>query len=109
MSGIIPVNHRTLVPDVPGGEAVPHRETPAAAPAPAGLNRKEAEQTQQTLNRVLNPLNLSMEIQFDDAHNTYGFKIVDRVTKEVVREFPSPGVLVAARDAVQGMFVDQHS
>ena len=107
MSGITPVSPRIPVPDSPGGETVPQRETPARVPA--SLNRKEAEQTQQTLNQVLNPLNLSMEIQFDDAHNTYGFKIVDRVTKEVVREFPSPGVLVAARDAVQGLFVDQHS
>jgi hypothetical protein len=45
----------------------------------------------------------------DGRQPTYGFKIVDRWTKEVIGEFPHTGALKTARDAVHGLFVDQHS
>jgi flagellar protein FlaG len=112
MPGIPPVGRRTTFTDTPAteptAEAVrPQPEQPPASAAKAEMDRAEAEYTVKTLNRVLNPLDLNMQIQFDDETNRYGFKIVDRRTNEVIREFPTPGVLEAARDAVAGMFVDQ--
>lgn len=71
------------------------------------MSKAEAEHTATTLNRVLNPLDLNLLIHYDDENHRYGFKIVDRKTNEVIREFPTPGVLEAARDALAGMFIDQ--
>jgi uncharacterized FlaG/YvyC family protein len=113
MSGIPPVVRRTPLTDAPVAEPAadllrPHAEpTKAEAAVKPALSRDEAEQTVKTLNRVLNPMDLNVHIHYDDENHRYGFKIVDRRTNEVIREFPTPSVLEAARDAVAGLFVDQ--
>jgi uncharacterized FlaG/YvyC family protein len=110
MSGIPPVVRRTAPTEATAAEPVtahPAAEPKAAVPAKPAMSRAEAEHTVTTLNRVLNPLDLNLLIHYDDESHRYGFKIVDKRTNEVIREFPIHGVLEAARDAVAGMFVDQ--
>lgn len=113
MSGIPPVVRRTPLTDAQAAEPAaehprPQPERPQAAEPQAELSRAEAAHTVTTLNRILNPLDLDLQIHYDRENRRYGFKIVDQRTNEVIREFPTPSVLAAARDAVAGMFIDQH-
>ncbi|MBC7544146.1 MAG: flagellar protein FlaG [Candidatus Sericytochromatia bacterium] len=111
MSGIMPVTRRLplLVPQSATSELSTGPPAKTVAGTQAEVSRAEVLQSVEALNRVLDPLNLSLTIKYDEARRTYGFKIVDRQTKEVIREFPFPGVLAAVRDAAQGLFVDQRS
>jgi uncharacterized FlaG/YvyC family protein len=111
MSGIPPVVRRTPLTEPTVTDAAieiqpPPPEAPPAA-SPLAMSRTEAEHTVTTLNRILNPLDLNVQIDYDEENRRYGFKIVDRRTNEVIREFPTPSVLEAARDVVAGLLVDQ--
>jgi len=111
MSGISPVVRPMPLTGPTVTEAASEIQLPPAgappAAAPLAMSRAEAERTVTTLNRILSPLDLNVHIDYDEENRRYGFKIVDRRTNEVIREFPTPGVLEAARDVVAGLFVDQ--
>ena len=109
MSGVSEVSPRLPAPEPVKPEPVRRPEPAPAhvAQAATAAARQEVEEAVATLAPVLDPLQISLNIRYDEEARTYRVKIIDERTKEVIREIPNQSVLEAARQAARGLFVDQ--
>ena len=83
------------------------QETAAAQRAPGSLDQlKEAV---KATNDFVNLVNNSVEFSLDDDTGATVVKVIDKETKEVVRQIPSEEMLAIAKalDTVQGLLVRQ--
>lgn len=103
--------------------AVPHApNTPPTAvnSAARGSNAEQGKDSAQgqrqnlqssidALNEFIKPQNTSLEFSIDDDSGTVVVKVMDKETKEVIKQFPSEEALELAKalDKLKGLLVQQ--
>ena len=103
----------------PARAAKPSGETAARTGAPAHLSaqveqvqpadRERLETATQSVREFVKPINSNIEFSVNDDTGQLVVKIIDRATKEVIRQMPSEEMLSIAKtlDGIKGLFVTQ--
>ncbi|MCB1931248.1 MAG: flagellar protein FlaG [Candidatus Accumulibacter sp.] len=85
----------------------------ASLPGPASPvqlpDRKTLEAATQSVREFVKPINSNLEFSVNDDTGQLVVKIIDRTTKEVIRQMPSEEMLSIAKalDSIKGLFVQQ--
>ncbi|MDX9737868.1 MAG: flagellar protein FlaG [Azonexus sp.] len=90
--------------------AVPHApNTPPTAVNSAQDQRQNLQSSIDALNEFIKPQNTSLEFSIDDDSGTVVVKVMDKETKEVIKQFPSEEALELAKalDKLKGLLVQQ--
>ncbi len=86
-------------------------ETAQMAPASAANppDRAAVEAATKSVREFVAPINSNIEFSVNDDTGQLVVKIVDRTTKEVIRQMPSAEMLAIAKalDSIKGLFVKQ--
>lgn len=71
--------------------------------------RQQVEEAAKEVNEFLKPINNSLQFQLDDDTGKTVVKVIDTVTKDVIRQFPSEEMLAIAKaiDQMKGLLVHQ--
>jgi flagellar protein FlaG len=79
--------------------------TPAATPP----DRQAVEAAAKSVREFVAPINSNLEFSVNEDTGQLVVKIVDRSTKEVIRQMPSAEMLAIAKalDSIKGLFVKQ--
>ena len=72
-------------------------------------DRKTLEAATQSVREFVKPINSNLEFSVNDDTGQLVVKIIDRTTKEVIRQMPSEEMLSIAKalDSIKGLFVQQ--
>lgn len=86
--------------------------TPAPTQPPARAqqpDRATLEAATQSVREFVRPINSNLEFSVNNDTGQLVVKIIDRVTKEVIRQMPSEEMLAIAKalDSIKGLFVKQ--
>ena len=90
--------------------------TAAKAPDPSSMalsssrpERQEVEAAAKSVREFVQPINSNLEFSVNDDTGQLVVKIIDRTTKEVIRQMPSEEMLAIAKtlDSIKGLFVKQ--
>ncbi len=90
--------------------------TAAKAPDPSSMalsssrpERQEVEAAAKSVREFVQPINSNLEFSVNDDTGQLVVKIIDRATKEVIRQMPSEEMLAIAKtlDSIKGLFVKQ--
>jgi len=83
-------------------------QTPALAQGQPA-DRKELEAATQSVREFVRPINSNLEFSVNDDTGQLVVRIIDRTTKEVIRQMPSEEMLAVAKalDSIKGLFVKQ--
>ena len=90
--------------------------TAAKAPDPSSMalsssrpERQEVEEAAKSVREFVQPINSNLEFSVNDDTGQLIVKIIDRATKEVIRQMPSEEMLAIAKtlDSIKGLFVKQ--
>jgi len=90
--------------------------TAAKAPDPSSMalsssrpERQEVEAAAKSVREFVQPINSNLEFSVNDDTGQLIVKIIDRATKEVIRQMPSEEMLAIAKtlDSIKGLFVKQ--
>jgi Uncharacterized flagellar protein FlaG len=82
-------------------------------PSPPALSsqpeREEVEAAVKSVGEFVQPINSNLEFSVNDDTGQLVVKIIDRATKEVIRQMPSEEMLAIAKtlDSIKGLFVKQ--
>ena len=86
----------------------------APDPSPPALSsqrpeRQEVEAAAKSVRDFVEPINSNLEFSVNDDTGQLVVKIIDRTTKEVIRQMPSEEMLAIAKtlDSIKGLFVKQ--
>lgn len=86
----------------------------APDPSPPALSsqrpeRQEVEAAAKSVREFVQPINSNLEFSVNDDTGQLVVKIIDRATKEVIRQMPSEEMLAIAKtlDSIKGLFVKQ--
>ncbi|MBU5593944.1 flagellar protein FlaG [Amphibacillus sp. MSJ-3] len=73
------------------------------------VNKADIEGMVEGLNEFLQPINTSIKFEFHDKLDRYYVKVIDSVTKELIREIPPKQMLdmYAAMAEFMGLIVDE--
>lgn len=101
------VNLAERGPGRTGERAVEREQLPAAKPQPAA--REQLEAATESVRSFVQPINSNIEFSVNDDTGQLVVKIIDRNTKEVIRQMPSAEMIAIARtlDGIKGLFVKQ--
>jgi len=103
----------------PAREAKAASEAAARAGTPSRLSaqveqvqqpdREKLETATQSVREFVKPINSNIEFSVNDDTGQLVVKIIDRTTKEVIRQMPSEEMLSIAKtlDSIKGLFVMQ--
>jgi flagellar protein FlaG len=82
--------------------------TPLLPPAEPP-EREKVEAATKIVRDFVEPINSNLEFSLDDDTGQMVVKIIDRATKEVIRQMPSEEMLAVAKalDSIKGLFVKQ--
>lgn len=71
--------------------------------------RQQIEQAAKEVNEFLKPINNSLQFQLDDDTGKTVVRVIDTITKDVIRQFPSEEMLAIAKaiDQMKGLLVHQ--
>lgn len=71
--------------------------------------RQQVEQAAKEVNEFLKPINNSLQFKVDDDTGKTVVKVIDTVTEDVIRQFPSEEMLAIAKaiDQMKGLLVYQ--
>lgn len=80
---------------------------PAPQPRPQPKTRADLEQFLADLQKVLSPLSRSLQFSIDDRSGRTVVRVIDRSTREVIRQIPSEEILALAdrMDKIQGLLL----
>lgn len=94
-------------PAAPGLAGGGHEAEPAPQPMPQPKTRADLEQFLADLQKVLSPLSRSLQFSIDDRSGRTIVRVIDRSTREVIRQIPSEEILALAdrMDKVQGLLL----
>lgn len=96
-------------PAAPGLAVGGHEAEPAPQPKPLPQPRTRAdlEQFLADLQKVLSPLSRSLQFSIDERSGRTIVRVIDRATREVIRQIPSEEILALAdrMDKVQGLLL----
>ncbi len=88
--------------------------TKVTDPSPSPLraqqpDREKLEAATQSVRDFVEPINSNLEFSVDNDTGQLVVKIIDRATKEVIRQMPSEEMLAIAKalDSIKGLFVKQ--
>lgn len=84
--------------------------TPAEKPAaPASLD--DVKDATQRVEKFVQAMTSDLQFTVDDSSGSFVIRVVDRATKEVIRQMPSEEMLVIAQalDRLQGLLVRQQA
>jgi flagellar protein FlaG len=72
-------------------------------------DREKLEVATQSVRDFVKPINSNLEFSVNDETGQLVVKIIDRATKEVIRQMPSEEMLSIAKtlDSIKGLFVQQ--
>ena len=72
-------------------------------------DRAQLEAATQSVREFVKPTNSNIEFSVDDDSGQLVVKIIDRSTKEVIRQMPSEEMMAIAKtlDSIKGLFVTQ--
>ncbi len=86
--------------------AVDAAQLPARTQPP---DRAQLEAATQSVREFVKPINSNLEFSVDHDTGQLVVKIIDRTTKEVIRQMPSEEMLAIAKalDNIKGLFVKQ--
>ncbi|SBT04209.1 Flagellar protein FlaG protein [Candidatus Accumulibacter aalborgensis] len=72
-------------------------------------DRAKLEAATQSVREFVEPINSNLEFSVDHDTGETVVKIIDRATKEVIRQMPSEEMLAVAKalDSIKGLFVKQ--
>jgi len=72
-------------------------------------DREKLEVATQSVREFVKPINSNLEFSVNDETGQLVVKIIDRATKEVIRQMPSEEMLSIAKtlDSIKGLFVQQ--
>ncbi len=92
-----------------GAKPEGQRVTPPSAAQETGPSREQLESAVKAANDFVNGINNSIQFSLDKETGTPVIKVVDKVTKEVVRQIPSEEMLTIAKalDTVKGLLLHQ--
>lgn len=87
-------------------------EAPDSSPtavSPQRPARQEVEAAAKSVRDFVQPINSNLEFSVNDDTGQLVVKIIDRTTKEVIRQMPSEEMLAIAKtlDSIKGLFVKQ--
>ncbi|WP_299072930.1 flagellar protein FlaG [Accumulibacter sp.] len=87
-------------------------KTPDPSPPAASSQRPERQEVEAAVKSVgefVQPINSNLEFSVNDDTGQLVVKIIDRATKEVIRQMPSEEMLAIAKtlDSIKGLFVKQ--
>lgn len=87
-------------------------KTPDPSPPALSSQRPEREEVEAAVKSVgefVQPINSNLEFSVNDDTGQLVVKIIDRATKEVIRQMPSEEMLAIAKtlDSIKGLFVKQ--
>lgn len=73
------------------------------------VEREKVEAATKSVREFVEPINSNIEFTINDDTGQLVVKIVDRTTKEVIRQIPSQELLSIAKalDSIKGLFVKQ--
>jgi flagellar protein FlaG len=85
------------------------RRAHALAPPAEPPDREKVEAATKIVRDFVEPINSNLEFSLDDDTGQMVVKIIDRATKEVIRQMPSEEMLAVAKalDSIKGLFVKQ--
>ncbi|MBL8395768.1 MAG: flagellar protein FlaG [Candidatus Accumulibacter sp.] len=71
--------------------------------------REQLEAATESVRAFVQPINSNLEFSVDDDTGQLVVRIIDRTTKEVIRQMPSAEMLAIAKalDSIKGLFVKQ--
>ena len=72
-------------------------------------DRQEVEAAAKSVREFVLPINSNIEFSVNDDTGQLVVKIIDRTTKEVIRQMPSEEMIAIAKtlDSIKGLFVKQ--
>jgi len=81
----------------------------AQAPVQAPPDSEKLETAIQSVREFVKPTNSNIEFSVDGDSGQLVVKIIDRSTKEVIRQMPSEEMMAIAKtlDSIKGLFVTQ--
>lgn len=84
-------------------------QTVQAAEKPAGQEQLKA--AVKSVQEYIEPFNNNLEFSVNDQNNQVVIKVVDKATKEVIRQIPSEEMIAMAKalDSIKGLFVKQQA
>lgn len=84
-------------------------EQAVTAPQKTEASRQQVEDAVKSVNEFLKPINDSIQFSVDDDTGISVIKVIDVVTKDVIRQFPSEEMLTIAKaiDQMKGLLVQQ--
>ena len=90
--------------EVPVSASVDTVQAPTVAPKP-----DEVRASVDKINKTIQTLDRNLEFTIDEDTKLNVVKVVDKVTKDVIRQFPSEEALVIAKalDKVQGLLLKE--
>lgn len=73
------------------------------------LDRNKLEAAAQSVREFVEPINSNLEFRVNEETGDMVVRIVDRATKEIIRQIPSEEMLALAKalDSIKGLFVKQ--
>ncbi|HMM70914.1 MAG TPA: flagellar protein FlaG [Rhodocyclaceae bacterium] len=94
-------------PAAPGLAVGGHEGGAAAQSRPQPKTRADLEQFLADLQKVLSPLSRSLQFSIDDRSGRTIVRVIDRSTREVIRQIPSEEILALAdrMDKIQGLLL----
>lgn len=74
-------------------------------------NKDEVSAAVNSVRTYIEPINSALEFSLNDDTDQIVVKIVDRETKEVIRQMPSEEMIALAKalDSLKGLFVKQNA
>lgn len=84
-------------------------EPAPSSPSEQPRNRENLEAATKVVREFVEPINSNLEFSVDGDTGQLVVKIIDRATKEVIRQMPSEEMLAIAKtlDNIKGLFVKQ--
>lgn len=108
-TGSTPITKLEERPALMSGQAAPAQKAAAPEKVAAEPDRDEVTSAVKKLNEALPQSAQSLEFEIDEDSNEVVVKIIDRDTREVVRQMPTKEALEMAKsiDKMMGRLLDQ--
>jgi flagellar protein FlaG len=108
--GNLAVSNTTREPRTPSSEkASPISDAPQPPLRVRQPDRDTVEAAARSVREFVQPINSNLEFSVNDDTGQLVVRIIDRNTKEVIRQMPSEEMLALAKalDSIKGLFVKQ--
>lgn len=109
-AGVVTPRPQNVAPDVPSSTPTQNQQT-VDAPTTQGsaISRDQLNSAVKATKDFVGTVNSSLEFTVDDDTGTSVVKIIDKETKELIRQIPSEEMLTIAKalDTIKGLLVRQ--